>query len=47
VPRDQAVHGNDFWQTDFDAESRTWSQTVTVPLPEGAAHAIRFDSAAP
>ena len=47
VPCDQSVHGNDFWQTDFDPESGTWSRTVTVPLPEGADHAIRFDSASP
>ena len=42
VSVDRAVHGNDFWQTDFDPESRTWSQTVTVPLPESADHTIRF-----
>jgi hypothetical protein len=42
VPCDQAVHGNDFWQTDFDPETGTWSQTVTVPLPEVADHTIRF-----
>jgi len=42
VPCDQAVHGNDFWQTDFDPETGTWSQTVTVPLPESADHTIRF-----
>jgi hypothetical protein len=47
TPCDQAVHGNDFWQTDFDPVSGTWSQTVTVPLPEGAAHAIRFGATVP
>jgi hypothetical protein len=28
---DQAVHGNDFWQTDFDPASQTWEVTFTVP----------------
>jgi len=30
---DQSVHGNDFWQTDFDPASRTWSLTWQVPAP--------------
>ncbi len=30
-PVDQSVHGGDFWQTDYDADSGTWSQTLTVP----------------
>ena len=47
TPCDQAVHGNDFWQTDFDPETGTWSQTVTVPLPESADHTIRFGAARP
>lgn len=29
---DQSVHGNDFWQTDFDAVHHTWSLTFNVPL---------------
>ena len=28
---DQTVHGNDFWQTDYDAETRTWSRTYNLP----------------
>jgi hypothetical protein len=31
-PLDQEVHGNDFWQTDYDAISRTWSRSYTVPI---------------
>ena len=27
----QSVHGNDFWQTDYDPQSRTWEITFTVP----------------
>lgn len=30
-PVDQSVHGGDFWQTDYDADSGTWSQTFNVP----------------
>ncbi len=29
---DQAVHGNDFWQTDYDAQSRTYKITYNLPL---------------
>ena len=31
---DQNVHGNDFWQTDFDPNSKRWSRTYNVPCPE-------------
>ena len=27
----QSVHGNDFWQTDYDPQSQTWEITFTVP----------------
>jgi hypothetical protein len=47
TPCDQDVHGNDFWQTDFDPETGTWSQTVTVPLSESADHTIRFGATVP
>jgi hypothetical protein len=30
------VHGGDFWQTDYDADSGTWSQTFTVPARDAA-----------
>ena len=29
---DQAFHGHDFWQTDFDPISRTWSLTYNVSV---------------
>jgi hypothetical protein len=29
---DQAIHGRDFWQTDFDPTSRTWSLSYNVPV---------------
>jgi hypothetical protein len=31
-PLNQSIHGNDFWQTDYDAASKTWSQTYNVPM---------------
>ena len=32
VPLDQSLHGNDFWQNDFDAASQTYSLTYNLPL---------------
>ncbi|MEE8321937.1 MAG: hypothetical protein V3R68_08865, partial [Gammaproteobacteria bacterium] len=32
IPFDQAVHGNDFWQTDYDALAGTYTVTYNVPL---------------
>ena len=29
---DQSVHGNDFWQTDYNATSRHWSRTYNVRI---------------
>ena len=37
---DQSVHGGDFWQTDYDPATQTWSQTFTV-LAGAAAPADR------
>jgi hypothetical protein len=34
------VHGGDFWQTDYDPATQTWSQTFTV-LAGAAAPADR------
>ena len=34
VPLDQSIHGSDFWQTDYDPETRTWSRTYNIP-PSG------------
>lgn len=39
---DQSVHGRDFWQTDFDPASRTWSQTYNVPAAPPA-HALHLE----
>ena len=27
----QKVHGKDFWQTDYDVNSKTWSRTYNLP----------------
>ena len=32
VALDQSVHGNDFWQTDFDAASKRYAITFNLPL---------------
>ena len=32
VQLDQSVHGNDFWQTDFDAQSGTFKLSYNLPL---------------
>ena len=29
---DQSVHGNDFWQTDYDPVTKSWAVTYNVPL---------------
>lgn len=34
VKLDQSVHGNDFWQTDYDAASDTYKMTYNLPLDE-------------
>ncbi len=42
-PVDQSVHGNDFWQADYDPASRTWQMTVNVLVGEGGAGALRLE----
>jgi hypothetical protein len=32
IPQNQAVHGNDFWQTDFNAERGCWEMTFNLGL---------------
>ncbi len=32
IKLDQSVHGNDYWQTDYNPESDTYSLTVNLPL---------------
>ena len=39
---DQSVHGNDFWQTNFDPATRKWSRTYNIPPAGGAKRTIFF-----
>ncbi len=40
---DQSVHGNDFWQTDYDPAEGRWSLTFNVPVGGGdRPHALRL-----
>jgi len=32
VPLDQSVHGNDYWQTTYDARSNTYQMSFNIPL---------------
>lgn len=32
---DQSIHGNDFWQTDYDSLTKTWSVTFNVGRHQG------------
>ena len=41
----QGIHGNDFWQTDYDSATQRWQQTFNVPLPAGGPHTVRFTPA--
>lgn len=40
---DQSVHGHDFWQTDYDATAKRWSQTYNVPVRGDTTRAIRLE----
>jgi len=39
---DQSVHGNDFWQTDYDPSTRRWSHTYNIPAAGGKTRTIHF-----
>ena len=41
---DQSVHGNDFWQTEYDAATGTWDVTYNLDLdtPEDARQTAEF-----
>jgi hypothetical protein len=38
----QSVHGNDYWQTDYDPQTRTWSQTFNLPRDNPESLRIEF-----
>jgi hypothetical protein len=35
-PVNQAVHGNDFWQTDYNSATATWRMTFNIPMDRAA-----------
>ena len=41
---DQTVHGNDFWQTDYDVDAKRWRMTFNVRLEGGSSptHTLRL-----
>jgi hypothetical protein len=41
-PLDQSVHGNDFWQTDYDPVTQRWSRTYNIPAPGGPTRTIQL-----
>ncbi|MFN0080857.1 MAG: LamG domain-containing protein [Prosthecobacter sp.] len=41
-PVNQSIHGNDFWQTDYDSATQQWSQTYNLTLSPDQPHMIRF-----
>lgn len=40
---DQSVHGNDFWQNDYDPATRRWSRTYNLPVSDDRVHSIHFN----
>ncbi|MGE9270011.1 MAG: LamG-like jellyroll fold domain-containing protein [Verrucomicrobiales bacterium] len=34
----QSVHGNDFWQTTYDPQTKTWSRTYNFPVDANQTH---------
>ncbi|MDF1825617.1 MAG: hypothetical protein P1U68_13300 [Verrucomicrobiales bacterium] len=47
IPLDQSTHGNDFWQTDFDAASQQWSLTFNLQSREGKEQHIQLKPSQP
>ena len=41
-PVNQSVHGNDFWQTDFDVATQSWSLTYNLPITDNKPHTIQL-----
>lgn len=39
---DQSMHGNDFWQTDHDPETGSWSRTYNVPMMSGKGQTVQL-----
>jgi hypothetical protein len=41
-PLNQSVHGNDYWQTDYDPATKTWSRTYNVPVGDVKPRKLRL-----
>jgi hypothetical protein len=41
-PVDQSVHGHDFWQTDFDPVTQSWSRTYNLPVNDDRPRHLRL-----
>jgi hypothetical protein len=39
---DQSVHGNDFWQADYDPSTQSWTLTFNIPVNDGKPHELVF-----
>ena len=39
----QSVHGNDFWQTDYDPGTQRWQQTFNIPLAYSQPQTVRLE----
>ena len=44
-PVDQSVHGNDFWQTDYEPRTQRWSRTYNLPAAGDRPRTIRLEPA--
>jgi hypothetical protein len=44
-PVNQSIHGNDYWQTDYDPARQRWSRTYNLPMDDQQPHSIRFQRA--
>lgn len=40
---DQSIHGNDYWQTDYDPVDQSWSRTYNIPSHPGSSRTIRLE----
>ena len=38
----QSVHGNDFWQTDFDVATQSWSLTYNLPITDNKSRTVKL-----
>ncbi len=44
TPLNQSLHGNDFWQTDYDPTTHTWSRTNNIKMDDDTEYRIDFST---